>query len=498
MPGPTNTSRHFPHTAWAWPSGALDQLLCAAICPDAATGRQAFFDWLDCHDIDSAGFREHRLLASISERYGKDLAARPEHARLVGLQRHLWTRSRMAMAEALPVLRALADAGIAMLLLKGGARIAAHAGDQRARVAHDLDILVPPDDFARALDVLFDAGWNASSGESRLCLKAQAGSLRAMNFFGQRFGDIDLHQWAYGAQSPRQAALEAMLWQNARPAVFFGVPVRIPSPTDRLALAICHSGLDAHAHSDWLVDCAQLIGEGEIDGEALLAALGTMQAVVPAQVALGYLAQRLGVALPAPFLMRLLADRGAGPLRRLSDLLQAKPRSAWGVLSWLARGLAKQRRLALARKARSAPVPLKGRFHAAGCAPVSATPSTNARLLDLSALGAGGLRFRLELLVTMPGPPRRLEFELNTEMQHLKRLSLRSLRRRHGPTRLSFDGVIELPEGQFGLWLEARPGRHLRGTEPAAKAARYGALAFTVLSFQCAPVSGAPPLRNAG
>ena len=38
------------------------------------------------------------------------------------------------------------------------------------RMAHDVDILVPPERFADAMDVLFDMGWMASSGESRLCL----------------------------------------------------------------------------------------------------------------------------------------------------------------------------------------------------------------------------------------------------------------------------------------------------------------------------------------
>ncbi|MDP2062839.1 MAG: nucleotidyltransferase family protein [Phaeovulum sp.] len=490
MAQPPAISRRFPAIGWAWPSGALDLLIRAAVCPDPIEGRQAFLDWLATNTIDSAGFREHRLLASISERYGKDLSALPEHARLVGLQRHLWTRSRMALADALPVLKGLGEAGVSVMLIKGGSRIAAHADDQRARVAHDLDILVPPADFARAIDILSDLGWGASSGESRLCLKARAGAVRAMNFYGERFGDIDLHQWGFGAAAPLPDA-EAALWQNARSASFFGVPVQIPSPTDRLALAICHSGLDAHAHSDWLVDCAQLIVAGEIDWERLLSTLAAADALVPAQVALSYLHDEVGLALPDAFLSRLLAEPAPGPMQRISDLLQAKPRAEWRAWSRLARGIAKQLRLLLGHKARPAPQPLQGRIRAAKAASPNSALATHVRLRDLPTQSAGATRFHLELEVHMPGLPRRVEFELNTETRHLARLRARSLRRLSGAARISFDGEVDLPEGDYGLWLEARPGRHARAATTPDDAARYAALRFLVVSFTWQPVAPA-------
>ena len=192
----------FPNPGWAWPQGRLDHLIHAAVATDRVAALEGFKTWLECTDIDDVEFREHRLLAAITDRFGKELADFPEYPRLVGLQRSLWTKSRMAIAECLPIIQQLAERNIPTMLLKGAARLAINPRDQKSRISHDLDILVPPSHFGQALDVMKANDWHSSSGESHLCLAAQSDSLRAMNFFSGRFGDIDLHQWAYGVSEP--------------------------------------------------------------------------------------------------------------------------------------------------------------------------------------------------------------------------------------------------------------------------------------------------------
>ena len=88
--------RRFPDYGWSWPTGKLDQLLKAALLPDAEAACQHAARWLDENDIDLVSFREHRLLAAISDRFGRKLATHPAYPRLVGLQKMLWTKSRMA------------------------------------------------------------------------------------------------------------------------------------------------------------------------------------------------------------------------------------------------------------------------------------------------------------------------------------------------------------------------------------------------------------------
>jgi len=119
--------RRFPDYGWSWPTGSLDQLLKAALLPDEEAASLCAARWLDENDIDKVSFREHRLLAAISDRFGRKLAGHKAYPRLVGLQKMLWTKSRMAMREAEPALQAMVEAGCAVMLIKGASRIAVNA-----------------------------------------------------------------------------------------------------------------------------------------------------------------------------------------------------------------------------------------------------------------------------------------------------------------------------------------------------------------------------------
>ncbi|TGV76618.1 hypothetical protein EN801_037660, partial [Mesorhizobium sp. M00.F.Ca.ET.158.01.1.1] len=143
-----------------------DQLLKAALLADDDAAAGCAMEWLSANDIDLVSFREHRLLAAICDRFGRKLAGHSAYPRLVGLQKMLWTKSRMAMREAEPALQAMTDAGCLVMLIKGASRIALDASAQRGRVAHDIDILVRPQDMRTAFDVLRDRDWQIATGVS--------------------------------------------------------------------------------------------------------------------------------------------------------------------------------------------------------------------------------------------------------------------------------------------------------------------------------------------
>jgi hypothetical protein len=471
---------------WAWPTGSLDQLLRAACQADDATAMADFILWLGLNDIDEMQFRDHRLLAAVAQRFGKRLGDCPEYPRLVGLQRQMWTRSRMAIADCTGLLSAMHAAGMTPMLLKGAARIAAHPNNQKARVAHDVDILLPPTQFRDGMTQLLDSDWHASSGASRLRLLAEAENLRAMNFFGGRFGDIDLHQWAYG-DAPVHPELEADLIAGAEPAVLMGVQVTIPSPTDRLALAICHSGRDAHAHSDWIVDCAQIISEGRVDWSRLVLILTVANAVTTGRIALGYLRFRLDAPVPDAVLVKLDKSPDGGVLFRLSDTLEAKPRSEWGLVTRIVRGIAKQLRLARQRRNHTALVrPIRG-TRMRGTPAVENLVATDVFVANLPDICAGPCQFDIVVSLELPNCPRRVELELNSKTRHLTTLKYQKFSRRGGPVLLRFHGEVNLSEGTESIWISSRPGRFLRPGTKAREQARYGALPLRIASEKITP-----------
>lgn len=479
--------RRFPDYGWSWPTGKLDQLLKAALLPDDETARHHAARWLDDNDIDLVSFREHRLLTAISDRFGRKLSGHAAYPRLVGLQKMLWTKSRMAMREAEPALKAMVEAGADVMLIKGASRIAVDASAQRGRVAHDIDILVRPRHMTVAFDVLRDRDWQIATGVSPQYLRTRLDSIRSMNFFKGSFGDIDLHQLGYdGSQTSEED--DAAIWARAVRAEFTGVNLFVPSSADRMALAIAHGGLDAHTHSDWLVDCAVAIHGGDVDWEVFSDIVARRCIAVPASVALSYLSLEVGIPVSEAALANVIAMADRVGLSRWSSILQAKPRTDFGGLVWLSRGFAKQLRLKR-KKGRLRPSTLeivwRGRSirHAAAAMP---TPFVFSQAIPHPET-TGDVMLDLVVRIGVPPVRRRIEMEINAASRHVARLRSKAIIRSGKERVLHFRGKVTLDGARQAFVLEARPARQFREWNDEATVAAYGALPFQLVSAKFSP-----------
>ncbi len=217
----------FPKWSWAFPVGSHHQLIRAAIGADEQQSLEAARSWLTEHNINDAQFRDHRLLLAIVSRFGQTLGDHAAYPRLVGLQRMLWTKSRLAIQEATATLQSLRAAGIELLLIKGASRLALDEAAGKQRVAWDIDVVVKPECMLRAFDILIAENWSPSPGTSPQYLRERLASTRGMNLFRGDFGDLDLHSRPF---HPGQGGEneDAVLWDAALPASFAGTTVCIP------------------------------------------------------------------------------------------------------------------------------------------------------------------------------------------------------------------------------------------------------------------------------
>ncbi|GAA2830303.1 putative nucleotidyltransferase-like protein [Aminobacter aminovorans] len=482
--------RRFPDYGWAWPTNGLDQLLKAVLLPDHHAAQAQALLWLDANDIDAVEFREHRLLAAIADRFGKALAAHAAYPRLAGLQKMLWTKSRLAMREAEPALKAIVDAGVPIMLLKGASRIAVEPAAQRGRVAHDIDILVRPEHMADAFDVLRQGDWQVSTGVSPQYLKPRLTAVRSMNFFKGSYGDIDLHQVAYD-WSQADEADDVAVWERASPATFTGIDVLVPSAADRVTLAIGHGGLDAHTHSDWLVDTASAIRAGGVDWAVLGDVVARRHIAVPTAVALSYLEAEMSVPIPSEVLEQVIGMADRAGASRIASLLQAKPRTDFRGLTWLSRGVAKQLRMRKKRAGRERELPgivWHGRRTQTVGGTGSATPALSQQL-PLPPAVTGGVPAEIDIVVRLDVPPvrRRIEMELNGGECHFARLRYRKLGKSGGRLTLRFRGTIRPDQADGALVLSARPSRQFRKWEHEQTVATYGAVPFQIVSVTVSP-----------
>ena len=472
------STRRFPQPGWAWPTGGRDLLLKAALLPDPDTALDHFALWLAAQDLDAAVFADHRLLAAIAERHGAALERFREYPRLKGIQRKLWTESRMRVHANLPILRALAQGGVPIMLFKGAARVAVNPAAQRQRAHQDVDILVRGEHMAVAARILVQEGWQTARGETPLSALARAPTARAINFHDARDGDIDLHRSIYHGANFHPLR-DAALWEQAVAADFFGQPVVVPHAEERLAITLAHGAWSSHSHSDWLVDAAELIVQPTLDWSEVEAIIRDRAMAFQARIGLGYLGQEIGLPLPAGLLDRMASLPQPGFLARRGTLLLARPEDNLGRIGRLARQAwmrLEQRRqrpphgsapplvLAIARRWRGT------------------IPTQPARLTaTLSSPGAGLRRLSLDLAFTAPATPRRIELELNGPAKHLARFRIFSRARVATEMRVRLSVKIALDGKDQPLLLQSCPGGILRGGDGFERHEKYRAVPIRLL-----------------
>jgi hypothetical protein len=249
----------------------------------------------------------------IPEQAKKELQKRSDACRLQAL------RHCMLLAT---VLKNFNRAGIPVMTMKGPILSFELYADIGLRQSHDLDLVVMPEDLAKAQNCLENMGWRPDASWFPLTPRQWKSVLRNEHFLGFVYsqGDcfIELHWrnfWDTQSQvNDRWARSIFKLWQ--------GSSYNAMSPTD-LVLDLCiHGGMHGWNRAKWLGDMARIHAEGRVDWQdmfdqasktdqkkALLASLRLLQIVY-------------GIPLPDlpgnPW-KNLPAFLISNPLRRLKD-----------------------------------------------------------------------------------------------------------------------------------------------------------------------------------
>ena len=426
----------YPPLAWAWPRGERDLLLHAGLDPDHQRAEAALNRWFASHSIEQTDGGEHRLLALVAERFAPALKQRPEGPRMTGLRRQHWTRSQLVLSVARPALQRMAQAGLAVIVLGQTAARCATSGSGAGAQLQTLDICLADDDLDPGLAALGEAGWLPWSGESMLCLRRRAPSLRAMQLQHGQLGSLGVQRWPLG-DLPAVRHLHDGMVRRATACTLDGVPVLLPGATYRLAMALGRQSVYQPLNA--LLDAALLLNSPDLDGDLLLEILDRSQSLAQAQIICSYLHDRLHLPLPAGL------QAACGPYSRPG-----------ACLGWAQ--------------------PMAGRQG-------SAQPPGDRQWLRSLAGQGGPVSFQLELGVYVPTFGQELVFELQTERLHLIQLRAWSLWPVAGGGHLRFRGLLLLPEADQHLWISARPSRQLRPNASEAVRRRHGPCTFRVSRF---------------
>jgi Uncharacterised nucleotidyltransferase len=191
-------------------------------------------------------------------------------------------RHELIKQEVLEMVRAWNAVGIEPVLYKGFSLAEFTYPQPGTRFHGDVDVLVRPEDFRRALELGQSAGWeipqpmedwlfNQSANPHELSLK-KYGAHAAFDVH-QRLAPTDL-PW-----TAREHALTQAAWQNSSPVEWEGTRIRLLSPEDSflfgLVISRCWSGDGWRLKSHDLLDGLALIRQG-LTRESVLARAKTL------------------------------------------------------------------------------------------------------------------------------------------------------------------------------------------------------------------------------
>jgi Uncharacterised nucleotidyltransferase len=149
-------------------------------------------------------------------------------SRLKGIARYAWFSNRNLLASSAPVLKALNDANISLMLLKGMALTTALPEQMPLRPMGDVDILVYPEHAHAAMDVLNELGWWPYYGTIQYAKSRITEELESYGFEHGPHLYLDLH-W-YMLKLCRWPTADERLWSRAAPGCIAGQRCHVPEP----------------------------------------------------------------------------------------------------------------------------------------------------------------------------------------------------------------------------------------------------------------------------
>jgi hypothetical protein len=305
-----------------WPTPEQELLLKAALLKgkDAIAAWQG---WAAAVDFDSLEAGSQRLLPLLYRNLMEHDVRHPALLVYKGFYRMTWYRNRLLCHRITNVLSLLEAKGISAVLLKGAALAPLYYKDWALRPMDDFDLLVPPGDAMKTVDLLCRSGWSPALSmpdESDLVTR------HACTLIDDSGVEFDLH-WRVMAESGCDDA-DNDLKNNTRVIDFEGIGAQVLSHTDQLFHVLVHgSRWNAVAPLRWVPDSIMILREAGsgIDWHRLLNEARRRRLVMSLKKTLVYLREVFSAPVPADIISSLGSIR---PLltERMEFWMNGRPR----------------------------------------------------------------------------------------------------------------------------------------------------------------------------
>lgn len=310
-----------------WPDPRQELLLEAAVsAPRAAAA--AWREWDSRYTLDDLHDDANNVLPAVYRALRHEVPEVPQLPRIKGIYRRAWYHNQLLIGAGLEMIRALQDANIPVLLMKGVPLLFHWYGDSGVRPLGDVDLLIRPEDGERAVALFRERGWEPLV-PIREPLETTLEMVHAIEFRLGAHGNIDLHPHAL--EECLYKGADDGFWSRAQPLSLPGLETQRLSATDMLLHVCVHGSRGAPGRVvHWIPDALAILRGGEaIDWEILYREARSRRLIVPVREALAYLAERFEAPVPPRVLARF--DRVRPSLLERADYyVQARaPGAGW-------------------------------------------------------------------------------------------------------------------------------------------------------------------------
>lgn len=211
-----------------------------------------------------------------------------------------WRRNEQLARELGLLLALLGNAGIHAIPLKGIALAESLYGDASLRVGADIDILVPADQVARALDLTLAYGYRSEFKDPFFAklVSRHGRHHHVVREDVEASFSLELH-WKLIQYSSRNNDAVNDLWAEAQPRTVFGAPALSLSPEWEFLYLCIHAADHNWQCLKWLVDIHQIVSAGRVDWRKAAVKARAFEVGQVIQQTLAATSHLLGTPLPA-------------------------------------------------------------------------------------------------------------------------------------------------------------------------------------------------------
>lgn len=210
-------------------------------------------------DVDTASSDYMLMLSYLGLKNRWEWFPKEMVPRIQGLHRYYQVRNAMGIKGALAQIDLLQREGISVMLIKGMA-MRYHYAEGVPRIMSDMDLLVPEEQFERAVQILC-----AHGGEKE---GQMAWAVHILNGIAA----LDLHRWMFKHHGKNMEEL----WARAVPIKFYGRTVYVPSAEDMFVHQIDTRAQAIFAFEAetrrmrWLYDCRMICEREKFDWDIVI------------------------------------------------------------------------------------------------------------------------------------------------------------------------------------------------------------------------------------